>query len=111
MLPESHNAVVARNETWRGAAATEPYEVGWAHEVIVFVRALAVVGEVAAEARVQLSPDGMHWADEGTCFALPAVVGAVTFARVRHFGPWLRIVAELPEGLAITVLVTLSLKA
>jgi hypothetical protein len=32
------------------------------------------------------------------------------FARVAHFGNWLRAVADLPEGGKITVLVTISLK-
>ena len=40
MLPENLTAVVARNESWTGASATEPYEAGWAKEAIVFVRAL-----------------------------------------------------------------------
>ena len=52
----------------------------------------------------------MHWADEGTHFALPHAPDGVGFARVREFGNWLRIVAELPAGQAITVLVTISLK-
>jgi len=32
------------------------------------------------------------------------------FARVAHFGNWLRAVADLPKGGKITVLVTISLK-
>lgn len=111
MLPESHSAVVARNEVWAGASATEPYEVGWAREAIVFVRALAVSGTGSATARVQISPDGMHWVDEGTSFALPTAPGAIGFARVSHFGLWLRIAADLPEGLAVTVVVNWALKA
>ncbi len=111
MLPESHSAIVARNEPWSGSVATEPYEVGWAHEAIIFVRALAVSGAGAAEARVQISPDGMHWADEGTRFALPSNTAEVTYARVRHFGLWLRIAADLPDGLALKVLVSIALKA
>ena len=65
MLPESQAAVVARNETWTGQAATEPYEAGWAREAIVFVRALKAAG-AAGRAHVELSPDGMNWAAEGT---------------------------------------------
>ena len=110
-MRESHSAVVARNEPWQGSAATEPYEVGWAREAIVFVRALDVTGEAAgAEARVQLSPDGMRWVDEGSRFPLPSRVDEVTFARVREFGNWLRIAAELPDGCVLKVLVTISLK-
>ncbi|SEF00894.1 hypothetical protein SAMN05519104_7700 [Rhizobiales bacterium GAS188] len=112
MIRESHNAVVARNEEWRGSIATEPYEAGWAREAIVFVRALSVEGAAAGiEARVQISPDGIRWIDEGTRFELPAHADEVTFARVAHFGNWLRVVAELPDGLQIYPVVTISLKA
>ena len=111
MLRESHVAVVARNESWSGAVATEPYEAGWATEAVIFVRALAVENFVAgAEARVQISPDGVRWVDEGTRFALPAAVDAVTFARVAHFGNWLRIAALLPDGARLNALVTFHLK-
>jgi hypothetical protein len=111
MLPESHSAVVARNEVWAGPSATEPYEVGWAREAVVFVRALAVAGSGSATARVQLSPDGMRWVDEGTSFPLPTTPGAIGFARVAHFGLWLRVACDLPEGLEVTVLVNWALKA
>ena len=109
MLPESHTAIVARNVVWQGEVATEPYEVGWAREAIVFVRALG--GTAQATARVQISPDGMRWVDEGASFPLPSETGAITFARVREFGAWLRIAAELPAGQSMKVLVTISLKA
>ena len=112
MIRESHNAVVARNEKWRGPIATEPYEVGWAREIIVFVRALSVEGATAGiEARIQISPDGMCWVDEGSRFELPTRADEVTFARVAHFGNWLRIVAELPQGVCMQPVVTISLKA
>lgn len=111
MLRESQAAVVARNEVWSGSVATEPYEAGWAHEAVLFVRALKdAVGE-PGEARVELSPDGMRWVAEGTTFPLPRKTDEVTFARVAHFGTWLRIAADLPEGAAVTVLVTFHLKA
>jgi hypothetical protein len=112
MIRESHNAVVARNEEWRGSIATEPYEAGWAIEAIIFVRALSVEGPTTGvEARVQISPDGMRWADEGSSFKLPVHADEVTFTRVAHFGNWLRIVAELPKGVRIHPVVTISMKA
>ena len=111
MLPESHSAVVARNEVWTGPSATEPYEAGWAREAIVFIRALAATGTGSATARVQISPDGMHWVDEGAAFALPTIQGAIGFARVEKFGLWLRVACDLPAGLEVTVLVNWSLKA
>ena len=110
MVPESQAAVVARNETWTGNVATEPYEAGWAREAIVFVRALKASG-AAGLAHVELSPDGMNWAAEGTTFALPDDSNKVTFARVSQFGTWLRIRAEVPQGSSVTVVVTIHVKA
>ena len=110
MVPESQAAVVARNETWSGQAATEPYEAGWAREAIVFVRALKSAG-IAGRAHVELSPDGMNWVAEGTTFALPHDANKVTYARLTQFGNWLRIRAELPEGSSVTVVVTIHVKA
>ena len=47
---------------------THPYEVGWADEVIFFVYIEDVVGSGTFDAKVQISHDGIHWADEGTAF-------------------------------------------
>jgi hypothetical protein len=110
MLRESQVAVVARNERWAGTVSTEPYEAGWASEAVLFVRALSDAEGAAGEARVEISPDGMRWVAEGTSFLLPQKADQVTFARVAHFGNWLRVTAELPDGAAVTVLVTYHLK-
>lgn len=110
MVPESQAAVVARNETWTGQAATEPYEAGWAREAVIFVRSLKSAG-LAGRAYVELSPDGMNWVAEGTTFSLPNDSNKVTYARVAQFGSWLRIRAELPEGSSVTVVVTIHVKA
>lgn len=126
MLRESQTAVIARNETWQGEIATEPYEAGWATEAVIFIRALAfrsgagewgtaaaAPGESLAPgvaARVQLSADGMRWIDEGTVFKLPRDTVHDSFVRVGHFGNWLRVVAVLPDGLAMKALVTIHVK-
>jgi hypothetical protein len=110
MLRESQSAVVARNEEWAGPVATEPYEAGWATEAVVFVRALADATGEPGPARVEISPDGIRWVGEGTTFPLPKRADEVTFARVGHFGSWLRVAAELPDGAALRVLVTWHLK-
>ncbi|KRE11926.1 hypothetical protein ASE63_19485 [Bosea sp. Root381] len=111
MLPENLTAVVARNESWTGESATEPYEAGWAKEAIVFVRALKEPEGALPKARVQISPDGIRWCDEGSEFDLPAAKDTVVFQRLSHFGNFLRIAATLPEGSEITLLVTFHLKA
>lgn len=110
MLNQSTTAVVARNERWSGPSASEPFEAGWAREALVFVRALSVEGPLAADARVQISADGMHWVEEGTRFALPNAGGQVSFARVSHFGNWLRIVADIPADRALTLICTWHVK-
>lgn len=110
MLRRSANAVVARNEIWSSGDASEPYECGWAAEAILFLRALDRPPRTGGRARVQISPDGMNWLDEGTKFALPKKAGATAFARVAHFGNWLRVVVDLPKRGKIKVLVTISLK-
>jgi hypothetical protein len=110
MIRRSHTAIVERNVRWTGAFASEPYEAAWASEAVFFVRTLTpgVLGPGAA-ARVQISPDGMLWADEGTTVPLRAEPG-VTFARVRHFGNWLRLAGDLPQGESVTVILYLVLK-
>ena len=111
-LRESYTLPVERNETWGpGDFASETAECAWATEAIFFVRALAVQGDVGSvRAQVQISPDGMHWVDEGTAFTLPAQADDVTFCKVRHFGGWLRFVGTLPEGTEVTLIVYLTLK-
>lgn len=105
----SYTAVVERNATWEGSFATEPYECGWASEAIFFVRKLAANGAaIGATARVQISPDGMLWCDEGA--VLTITDAQVDFCRVAGFGNWLRLAGELPSGATIKVIVALALK-
>ena len=110
MLRESLTAVIARNETWTGASATEPYEAGWATEAVFFVRALKAGRGAPTQAHVEISPDGMRWIREGTSLALPTAIDDLAVARVRHFGNWLRLASDLPGDAEATVLVSLHLK-
>ena len=106
----SYTAIVERNIRWEGEYATEPYEAAWASEAIFFVRALDVSPGFAANAHVQISADGIHWADEGGAFELPRSKDEVAFCKVGHFGGWLRLAGAVPAGEFITVLVSLALK-
>jgi hypothetical protein len=110
-MRQSHTAVLARNEVWSGEVATEPYEAGWASEAIVFLRVLEAQ-EVPERVtlRVQISPDGMHWCDEGSTIALGGEAEVPTFARVTHFGGWLRVAGTLPDGVEAKVVAYLVLK-
>ncbi len=109
MIRQNYTAVVERDSTFSGEFASEPYECGWACEAIFFIRKLETSGAVAgATVRVQISPDGMRWCDEGTTSCLTDA--EVDFVRVKHFGNWLRIVGALPEGTSLRAIVALSLK-
>lgn len=109
-MKQSHTTVLERNTEWRGRFETEPYEVGWAGEAIFFLRVLeASARYIDADAQVQISPDGIHWANEWSTMSISAD-GSTTYCRVSHFGAWLRLVGELPEGETVKVLVYLVLK-
>lgn len=110
-MRQSHTAVLARNETWEGPFATEPYEAAWASEAIFFLRALEPASlPGGAVARVQISPDGIHWCDEGTEIPLPSSSEEPTFAQVERFGGWLRLVGEVPPGGSVKIVAYLALK-
>lgn len=112
MIRESMLAVVGRNLQWTGNGASEPYEVGWASEAIVFVRALSdAPGQADQEARIEISPDGLHWCEEGTCLSLPKAKGEISYARVTHFGGWLRVTANLGTASSSKLLIQVHLKA
>lgn len=111
MLPENITAVVARNETWKGEAATEPFEAGWAREAVVFVRALKDPAGTQPTAWVEISPDGMHWVREGASLHMPAVKDGVAVARLTCFGNWLRLATRFEEGSESTVLITIDRKS
>lgn len=111
MLPENITAIVARNTRWTGEAASEPYEAGWAQEVVIFVRALKDPKGPQPQVRAEISPDGMRWLPEGTAADMPTTRDGIAVLRVKHFGNWLRVAARFAEGSESTVLVTLHAKA
>lgn len=109
-MRQSFTAVVERNVTWQGDFTVEPYEAAWATEAIFFVRVLEASNvPTGLVAQVQISPDGIYWCDEGTFVPLANQPG-VTFARVSHFGGYLRLIGKLPDSAKLTVIVYLSLK-
>ena len=109
-MKQSHTTVLERNTEWTGRFETEPYEAGWASEAIFFVRVLSVEGSlVDVRADVQISPDGIHWCREGSDLEIISDI-EMTHSRVSHFGSWLRLVGELPAGVAVKVIVYLVLK-
>ena len=110
MLRQSYTAVIERNVWCEGGWATEPYEAAWALEAILFVRVLERRNiERPVSFRVQVSPDGIHWCDEGSELVIDPQ-NDLSFVRVGHFGGWLRLRGELSadEGLKVIVYVTLK---
>ena len=109
MVRQSYTAIVERNQEFAGTFTTEPYECGWAGEAIFYVRKLDTQGEVSGTpVQVQISPDGMRWCDEGTTLTLTD--REVDFCKVKHFGNWLRLQGDLPQGVLLKVIVALCLK-
>ena len=110
-MRDAYTAILVQGENWSGYCESEPYEAPWAAEALIFLRLLdGTTTRGGSEVRVQISPDGMHWVDEGTTIRVPTQ-DEVTFARVREFGHYLRIVATLPDGVECILHATLSLKS
>lgn len=112
MLAESYTAVIARGEDWVDGWTTEPYEASWAREAIIVVRTLER-GTIAegAKAHVQISLDGMRWLDEGSTLDIQPEVDGLSMARLSHFGHYIRLRADMPDGMTGYMLATLQLKA
>lgn len=113
VIRNAYTAVIARGELWEQSVQTEPYEAAWAGEAVFFVRVLEVAGAApaGAVARVQISPDGLHWVDEGAQLHIEPRPEALCFARVGNFGGWLRLDVTVPPETGLKVVATLSLKA
>lgn len=120
-MRQSHTAVVERNQLWEGDFATEPYEVGWSHEAIFFVQILRAEEGPIVSARVQISPDGIHWCDMTSdsvktvapflsLYDIKASKGTIGFLQVSHYGGWLRLAGRVRGG-RVWALVHLALKA
>ena len=110
-MRQSHTAIIERDVTWEGKFETEPYETGWASEAIYFVRVLEKDGQMGrGHAKPQISPDGTHWADEGTLMGFQESKD-VAFVRIARFGTFVRLVGELPSGTTAKVIVYLTLKS
>lgn len=108
MMRQSFTAVLERNVTFTEVLVTEPYEVGWAREARVFVRALDLTGRL--EASAEISPDGLFWIPEGTPPVALKQAGVLSFP-LREFGHWLRIVVRATGAApSARVIVYLALK-
>lgn len=109
-----HNQTIVLEDgtDWSDEFSTRPAEVGGASEALFFLQALEIEGPVVGvTARVQISPDGKNWCDEGTLIPLPSFEhGSMSCAGVLHFGNWLRLAGRLPGHARLRVRVSLELK-
>lgn len=81
-----------------GTFYTHPYEAGWADEAIFFVMVERVEGEPTLTGRVQLSQDGVHWADDGSEPAVVRGLGQHIIKVTPNFGNYLRLAVEIEGG-------------
>ncbi|MFF2452029.1 hypothetical protein [Isoptericola sp. NPDC058082] len=104
------SSVVELRQDFDTTITTHPYECGWADEALFFVELHDPEPGVRLRLRVQLGADGVRWLDEGTVIE----TGSCAFARVTHFGGFLRLAgaAHRPDGATApaTVSVRLALK-
>ena len=107
-------SVLERRKEFAGVVETPPYEGGWASEAIFFVRVEGIDDGARLDLRVEISPDGMHWMDEGT--ALEPLTGeGDAFVKVSHFGGWLRLTGKVrgaseADAASATLTIHLALK-
>ena len=98
--------VVELRQRFEETIETHPFECGWANEAIVFVEPhQAAPGDVVT-LRVQLSPDGIRWIDEGTVLR---VTGHV-MARLTHFGGFLRLAGVATDSDGVATEATLTIR-
>lgn len=77
---------------------SHPMEVGWASEAIFFLIVERVPENgTSMSAVVELSADGINWIPEGTQFEEISSPGHY-FAKVRHFGNWLRVRGKINDA-------------
>jgi len=98
-------------KTFTAGFETHPYECGWADEAIFYILVEDVQGVNAVlNARVQISLDGVHWADEGVRFE-PMTECGLYFVKVREFGNYLRLATDIAgEGAEFKLLVQIACK-
>ncbi len=100
-MKKFYTVVLDRLTRFSGRIESEPYECGWADEVIAFLRVEEIDGEAYFKMKLQISPDGIVWADEGTEKDAIREKG-IYFMRTTNFGGWLRLVVEGEKGAVIT---------
>lgn len=96
MFNDSHLEI---KKAFTGKFETHPYEAGWADEAIFFIRVEKIIdGDPVFTGQVQISQDGVHWADDGSSPASFSGLG-LHFIKVQpNFGNYLRLAANIEGG-------------
>ena len=81
-----------------GTFETHPYEAGCADEAIFFVMVEKIEGDPQFRAQVQLSQDGVHWADDGSEPSVFKGLGLHMIKVQPNFGGYLRLRVEIEGG-------------
>lgn len=81
-----------------GRFETHPYEAGWADEALFFVLVEKVEGDPLFTAQVQLSQDGIHWADDGSAPVSFKGEGQHIIKVQPNFGNYLRLAVHIEGG-------------
>lgn len=106
-MKEFYTVVLDRLTQFKGELASEPYEAGWADEALVFLRIHSFPSECNVSFRVQISPDGIIWADEGSEKKGINKEG-VYFLKIKEFGGWLRLIVESDKEIKVTTYIALK---
>lgn len=100
-MKEFYTVVLDRLTTFNGILESEPYEAGWAEEAIAFVKIHSMEKDAKVSFRIQISPDGIIWADTESRKESIEEEG-VYYSKIREFGGWLRLVVESEKEIKVT---------
>ncbi|WP_413317947.1 hypothetical protein AA0Z99_12760 [Agrococcus sp. 1P02AA] len=103
------SSVVELRQRFESDVQTHPFECGWADEAIFFVSLHDPAPGTVLDLRVQLSPDGIRWHEEGSTLR----VERDGYVRVTHFGGFLRLAGSASDrggATPVTISVRLALK-
>lgn len=105
-----HTVVLERLTRVDDWLETEPYEVGWSDEAILFFQLQNLQPGTEVVAVVYISVDGINWIEEGTRSETITQDGHY-FVRITHFGGWLRAAFEVSgNDRPVTLTTQLALK-
>ena len=95
MFNDSHLEV---KKYFSGRFETHPYDAGWADEALFFILVEKVNGNPVFTGQVQLSQDGVNWADDGSAPVSFSGTGLHLIKVQPNFGNYLRLAVNIEGG-------------